>query len=137
MFKFKSSARQWPIEAGAWNHRVTAVYAAAEEDAEQLNPNIQCVLKRGLLNVKVVHPLIPPAIWRRFIVTHNLFHAGSGSNFLDFLEDSLRLEASWELACSQSGLHSQSPAYRAAYRDFILSKSSLARCHRVCPCPCV
>ncbi|CAE7587729.1 unnamed protein product [Symbiodinium sp. CCMP2592] len=125
VFKFRSSARQWPIEAGTWNHRVAAVYAAAEEDTEKANHNIQTVLKRGLVSVKVVHPMIPPAIWRRFIITHNLFHSGSGSNFLDYLEDSLRLESEWELTCSQTGLHSQSAAYRNAYRNFVLAKSCL------------
>ena len=126
MFKFRTAARQWPIEAGTWNHRAAAVYRAAEEDVEGVNPNVQSVLKRGLLNVRLVHPLIPPRVWQRFIVTHNLFHTGSGSNFVDFIEDSLRLESEWDLHCGATGIHSQNPKYKSIYKDFVLAKSSSA-----------
>ena len=50
IFKFKTSERKWPIEAGTWNHRLAACYRAFQEQPS--NPNVSIVLERGLTSVK-------------------------------------------------------------------------------------
>ena len=73
------SKHEFPVEAGAWNHRCEAVYRAIAEQPS--NPNVSVVAERGLVSVKFIRHDIPPRVWQRFITTHNTFHAGSGINF--------------------------------------------------------
>lgn len=130
MFKFRGAAAAFPVEAGTWNHRCEAVYRAIQE--QPTNPNVSAVLERGLVDVKFVRHDIPPKVWSRFIGTHNTFHAGSGINFVDFLNDAVQMESDWELDCSKTGLHSANPRYKNYYKDFVLGKSILADRHEVC-----
>lgn len=121
IFKFKTQHKQWPVEAGTWNHRAEACYRAFQ-DAPQ-SDNVRPVLCRGLVAVKFIHWRIPGKIWQRFIVTHNTFHKGSGSNFQDYLEDALAQEAEWERYVSHLGMHSSNPSYKATYKDFVMRNS--------------
>ena len=50
---------------------------------------------------------------------------GSGINFVDFLEESLQLEAEWEMDCQKTALHSANPKYKTFYKEFIMKKSIL------------
>ena len=113
----------FPVEAGTRNHRCEAVYRAIQEQPS--NPNVSAVAERGLTNVKFVHADIPPKVWKRFIDCHNTFHGGSGINFVDFLEESLQLEAEWEMDCQKTALHSANPKYKTFYKEFIMKKSIL------------
>lgn len=120
IFRYRTAARQFPVEAGSWNHRCEAIYKAAHEQPN--NGNVAVVVERGLKAVKFVHTSIPPRVWARFISTHNTFHSGSGINYMDHLDEATQLEAAWEHDCSKSGLHSANPRYRTFYRDFVLKK---------------
>lgn len=129
MFRWRSSKHEFPVEAGTWNHRCEAVYRAIAEQPS--NPNVSVVAERGLVSVKFIRHDIPPRVWQRFITTHNTFHAGSGINFVDFLNESIQLEADWESETAKTGIHSANPKYKALYKDFILRKSALALGMRV------
>ncbi|CAK9117612.1 unnamed protein product [Durusdinium trenchii] len=121
IFKFKTSERKWPIEAGTWNHRLAACYRAFQEQPS--NPNVSIVLERGLTSVKCIHPDIPWRVWERFINVHNTFHKGSAANFLEYMQEAVQLEGLWEQECSRTGLHSHNPRYKAFYKDFVLKRS--------------
>ena len=123
MFKYKNTSKQFPLEAGTWNHRLQAVYKAYEENPN--HPMVSPVIARGLQSVKMVHPSIPPAVWEAFISTHNTFHMGSSASFKEFLEESVKLEACWEIEVSKTGLHSSNPRYKQEYKEFVLKKSNL------------
>lgn len=124
MFKFRNMSKTWPAEAGTWNHRLEAVYRAHEEHPD--HSMVKPVLERGLRQVKMVHPRIPDAIWESFITCHNMFHQGSSASFKEFLEESLKLEAGWEVEVSRTGIHSSNPRYKTEYKDFVLRKSNLS-----------
>lgn len=123
VFKFTDAAGSWPAQAGTWNHRAAAVYAAAEEapDLDTVAP----VLSRGLQKVKFVDHRIPDKVWKAFITTHNTFHAGSGQSFQDLLQESVQIEAEWERHVSYLGMQSANPLYKSTYRDFVLDRSNL------------
>ena len=123
IFRWKTSHKSWPCEAGSWNHRAEAVYRAESEQPH--SSNVQPVIRRGLVQVKFVHHQIPVRIWQRFINVHNTFHKGSGENFQDYLEDTLVQESEWELEASKLCMHSQNPSYKSAYRDFVLERRDL------------
>eukprot|EP00435_Cladocopium_sp_Y103_P058223 s125_g20.t1 len=102
IFKFSDRTRSYPVEAGTWNHRAAAFYAAVEEAPK--SPNVEPVLRRGLISVKFIDFRIPDAIWRAFIITHNNFHQGSGTSFQDLIQDAIRVEADWERHVSFLGM---------------------------------
>eukprot|EP00435_Cladocopium_sp_Y103_P034910 s1306_g9.t1 len=114
-------AKQWPAEAGTWNHRLEAVYRAYE--AQPGHKMVVPVISRGLQKVKFVHPRIPEQIWAAFITTHNTFHQGSSASFKELLEEALKLEAGWDLEISRTNLHSSNPKYKLEYKEYVLKKS--------------
>ncbi|CAE7539367.1 unnamed protein product [Symbiodinium sp. CCMP2592] len=118
IFKFRTMDRVLPCEAGTYNHRAEAVYRASE--IAPTHPNVAPVLERGLKAVKFVHPRIPDKVWHRFIVTHNSFHTGSGENFLDYLQESITMEADWELETARTGLY---------FRDWDAFRKALSLAH--------
>lgn len=124
IFKRTDRNRTWPAQAGTWNHRAAAFYAAAEQSPR--HENVSGVLARGLVAVKFVDHRSPDKIWRSFIVTHNSFHAGSGQSFQDYIVEATRMEAEWERYISQIGMQSQNPSYKSTYRDFILERRRLS-----------
>ena len=123
VFKFATMKKQWPAHAGTWNHRLEAVYRASEEAPH--HQMVSPVLTRGLRSVKFVDPRVPDHIWESFITTHNQFHQGSSASFKEYLEEALKLEASWEVEVSRTGISCQNPRYRQEYKDHVLRKSSL------------
>ncbi|CAK9003978.1 unnamed protein product [Durusdinium trenchii] len=121
VFKFRTTERKFPIESGTWNHRLEACYRAMSEQPHNLN--VSSVMDRGLRSVKLVHPDIPWQIWERFINAHNTFHRGSAANFLEYMQETIKIEASWEHECLRTGLHSHNPRYKSYYRDFVMKTS--------------
>ena len=118
----------WPVKAGAFNHRAEAWYRADAKDrkakAKEKNPIIARLRETGLRAVPVLHWAIPPKLWAKLITLLNQYHRGSGVNLIDYLKESLELEAEWKADCSLTHCNLNNPKYHDLQKAFMLKSSA-------------
>ena len=85
IFRWKTSAREFPLLAGGFNHRAEALYRCVRDHGE--NHLVQDALKRGLRKVKILHWSTPDHVFSRVVSLLNQFHNGAGSNHYDLLNE--------------------------------------------------
>lgn len=119
--RWKNDQKLYPTELGSFNHRAEAMYRACEEAPD--NFYVKVALERGLQRVSILHHKTPNGIWEKVIQVLNSFHKGSGSNLMDFMQEALKLEASWKADCQRTFLTTSNPRYMELQSQFILAKS--------------
>ena len=121
IFRWKTSAREFPLLAGGFNHRAEALYRCVRDHGE--NHLLQDALKRGLRKVKILHWSTPLHVFSRVVSLLNQFHNGAGSNHYDLLNEAGAV-ARRQNVCRE-------PAHTPIHRK---SRKSVAICPQACVC---
>lgn len=116
---YRKADCEYPLLAVSFNHRAEAFYQAFSQSPDM--PTVAGVSEKGLSRVAVLHYGTSERVVSKLVKLMNQYHGGSGDSFLDYMEESLQLEASWKSHCKANRITTHNPKYLALQQEYVLS----------------